>query len=307
MGPTAAGKTALALKLAQQLPCGIISVDSAMVYRDMDIGTAKPLPAVLAEFPHYLLNIRDPAESYSAAEFRKDATEKMAEISSEGKIPLLTGGTGLYFRALQYGLAELPGADPVVREALLAEAGRNGWEALHAQLREVDPRAAARIHPHDPHRIQRALEVYRVTGRPISEIFRHQSAKTLPYRVIKLVLAPTDRNALQTRIARRFNQMLADGIVSETELLFQRGDLNLDMPSMRAVGYRQVWHYLAGNVTYNEMIGQAVTATRQLAKRQFTWLRRERESIWLDSEASEVAQTVLKQVGNIPIDSKMSE
>lgn len=301
MGPTAAGKTDLAVELAKCLTVEIISVDSALVYRQMDIGTAKPEPALLAEFPHHLLNIRDPAETYSAAEFRRDALKKMAEIVARGKIPLLVGGTGLYFRSLQNGLADLPSADPETRKALLAEAERDGWEALHRRLQTVDPDTATRIHPHDPQRIQRALEVYLTSGRPMSELLAQQPREKLPYRIAKLVLAPQDRQLLRERIAQRFTQMLERGLLEEVNALFRRGDLDLHMPSMRAVGYRQVWRYLAGESDYATMAQEAVTATRQLAKRQFTWLRGEQDGVWLDSERPDVVERALKSLGTIPM------
>jgi tRNA dimethylallyltransferase len=281
MGPTASGKTDLAVGLVARLPCEIVSVDSAMVYRGMDIGTAKPGPDVLARAPHRLIDILDPVESYSAARFRADALREMAQITARGRIPLLVGGTMLYFRALQRGLAPLPDADPAVREALDVEAERIGWPALHARLARVDPASAARIHPNDPQRIQRALEVHALTGRPLGDLIRSSHAAELPYRAIKLVRAPADRQVLGERIERRLRAMVAEGLVEEVERLWARGDLRDDMPSMRCVGYRQVLPYLRGDYDREEMTLRAIYATRQLAKRQFTWLRAESGCEWI--------------------------
>ncbi len=282
MGPTAAGKTDLAVALAERLPVDIISVDSAMVYRDMDIGTAKPEPEVLARAPHALIDLIDPAEAYSAARFRDDALAEMARITAAGRIPLLVGGTMLYYRALQQGLSPLPQADPAIRARLELEAQRDGWEQLHQRLAEVDPEAADRIHRNDPQRLQRALEVYELTGRPMSELWR-QKGEAFPYRVAKLVVAPADRELLRERISLRFQQMLEQGFVDEVERLWQRGDLRADMPSIRCVGYRQVWGYLADEYDYETMTERAITATRQFAKRQFTWLRSENETQFVES------------------------
>jgi tRNA dimethylallyltransferase len=301
MGPTASGKTDLAVELVRRLPCAIISVDSALVYRGMDIGTAKPDASVLAAAPHRLLNIRDPAETYSAAQFREDALREMQAIAQAGQIPLLVGGTGLYFRALQQGLAELPGADARVRAELEAEAAHQGWAALHRELAKVDPASAARIHPNDPQRIQRALEIYRLSGIPMSELFARQTAGHLPYRVIKLVLAPARREVLHERIARRFDLMLEQGLLEEVRRLRGRGDLRPDMPALRAVGYRQAWRYLDGAIDYPEMIQTAVTATRQLAKRQLTWLRSESDARWFDSLAPQTPRRVLKYLADASI------
>ena len=275
MGPTASGKTALAIELAKRFPLEIISVDSALVYRGMDIGTAKPDADLLRLAPHRLIDIRDPADSYSAAEFRDDALAEMANITAQGRIPLLTGGTFLYFRALESGLSEMPAADPEVRARLEAEARQCGWESMHARLAVIDPRAAARIHANDPQRIQRALEVYAVSGRPISDFHDNKQTDTLPYRVLKLGLIPQDRAVLHVQIQQRFEQMLADGLVEEVRALFSRDELVAELPAMRAVGYRQVWAFLAGERGYNEMVEQAIVATRQYAKRQLTWLRSE--------------------------------
>ena len=283
LGPTAAGKTDLALELVRRLPCDIVSVDSAMIYRGMDIGTAKPGPDILREAPHRLIDILDPAESYSTARFREDALAAMHEIAGQGRIPLLVGGTMLYFRALQQGLARLPGADPAVRAELLEEAERVGWAALHARLAELDPATAAQIHPNDPQRIQRALEVQRLSGRPMSELIREAGAATpLPYRLIKLVRAPAERQVLHRRIERRFRSMLDQGLVDEVAALWGRGDLSAEAPSMRCVGYRQVIGYLQGDYGWEEMCQRGIVASRQLAKRQFTWLRAEADCHWLD-------------------------
>lgn len=294
MGPTGAGKTDLAVELVRHLPCEIISVDSALVYRGMDIGTAKPGPDVLAIAPHRLINICDPAEAYSAAQFREDALREMAEITAAGRIPLLVGGTMLYFRSLQRGLSELPSADPEVRAALDEEARTKGWAALHARLAQVDPAAAARIHPNDPQRIQRALEVYELAGRPLTELCAESAGEPFAYRALKVVIAPADRQVLRARIALRFQRMLERGLLDEVTRLYRRGDLGLDKPSIRAVGYRQVWEYLDGRVSYEQMVERAVTATRQLAKRQLTWLRAEENAVWFDICHPNTATGVLK-------------
>jgi tRNA dimethylallyltransferase len=275
MGPTASGKTGLAVELAKRFPFEIISVDSALVYRGMDIGTAKPGPDVLAQTPHRLIDIRDPSQRYSAAEFREDALAGMADITAAGRVPLLVGGTFLYFRALEQGLSDMPAADPEVRSRLEAEAREGGWGQLHARLAQVDPVSAARIHATDPQRIQRALEVYEISGQPMSAFHARQQANDLPYRVLKLALIPEDRALLRDRIQHRFKQMLAAGFFNEVEKLYHRGDLTAELPAVRAVGYRQAWACLAGETGYDEMVEQAIVATRQYAKRQLTWLRGE--------------------------------
>ena len=282
MGPTGAGKTDLAVQLVERLGCGIVSVDSALVYRGMDIGTAKPGPEVLARAPHRLIDLRDPRESYSAAEFRRDALDAILAVRREGRLPLLVGGTGLYFRALERGLSALPPADPEVRRRLAEEGRAHGWPALHARLAALDPPAAARIHANDPQRIQRALEVRELTGRPMSELLTQSPGSVLPYRVVKVVLEPVDRAALHARIEARFRAMLEAGLVAEVERLRSRGDLSPDLPSMRAVGYRQVWAFLAGETDRETMIARAVAATRGLAKRQLTWLRGETGALRVD-------------------------
>ncbi len=295
MGPTASGKTELAVDLVETLPMDIISVDSVMVYREMDIGSAKPDDEMLARAPHRLIDICDPSEAYSAARFRDDALREMAVIVAQDRIPLLVGGTMLYFRSLLNGLSALPQADPEIRSRLEAEAEIEGWFSLHRRLVEVDPAAAARIHPNDPQRIQRALEVYELTGSPLSELQQSQQTdQALPYRIIKLAVAPADRTVLHERIAQRFELMLQAGLIAEVEALQQRGDLNQDMPAIRAVGYRQVWEYLGGGLDYNEMVERGIIATRQLAKRQFTWLRAETELTLLDSLDAHLREKALK-------------
>ncbi|EJI86403.1 tRNA delta(2)-isopentenylpyrophosphate transferase [Alishewanella aestuarii B11] len=285
MGPTASGKTALAIALKQQLQrAELISVDSALVYRGMDIGTAKPDATELAAAPHFLLDIRDPAQSYSAADFRQDALELIAAIRQRGNTPILVGGTMLYFKALLQGISSLPAADPAVRAELEAEAAVKGWQAMHQQLAQIDPVAAARIHPNDPQRINRALEVYRLTGQSLTALTAQQ-AEPLPYQVRQFAIAPTDRAELHRRIEQRFLQMLAQGFEQEVRQLYQRGDLHPDLPSIRCVGYRQMWDYLAGGVDYDTMVSQGIAATRQLAKRQLTWLRSWPNLHWLKTEA----------------------
>lgn len=300
MGPTASGKTDLAVELVRELPLEIISVDSVMVYRDMDIGSAKPGPEILAEAPHRLIDILDPAEPYSAARFREDALREMAEITAAGRIPLLVGGTMLYFRTLMHGLSRLPSADPGIRAKLEQQAGELGWEYLHARLAEVDPQAAERIHPNDPQRIQRALEVYELTGTPLTQL-QQQSGEPIPYRFLKLALIPSDRNVLHERIARRFSLMLNQGLIEEVEKLYARGDLHADMPSIRAVGYRQIWHYLQGRINYTEMKEKGVIATRQLAKRQLTWLRSEADIRIFDALDQKIGGELLKFLAASPI------
>lgn len=294
MGPTASGKTALALALANRYPCDIISVDSALVYRDMDIGTAKPDAAMLAQAPHRLINLCDPAESYSAATFREDALREMAEISARGRIPLLVGGTMMYFKFLRDGAADLPQADESVRSQLLAEAETQGWPWMHERLAEVDPAAAARLQPMDQQRIQRALEVYRVSGKTLTEYWAEQQTEPLPYQLVNLAVCPTDRALLHQRIAWRFEQMLQQGFVDEVRRLYQRGDLHTGLPSIRAVGYRQVWEYLDGLYDYDSMRERGIIATRQLAKRQITWLRSWPDLHWLETDSPDLLTSALK-------------
>lgn len=294
MGPTASGKTDLAVELVRRLPCDIVSVDSAMVYRGMDIGTAKPGSEILAEAPHRLVDILDPRESYSTARFRDDALAAMAEIHGRDRIPLLVGGTMLYFRGLQQGLAALPGADPRVRQTLLDDAERLGWAAMHARLASLDPVSAAQIHPRDPQRIQRALEVHAITGRPMSDLIRDaKAAEPFPYRLLKLVRAPSERRILHDRIERRFLGMIDQGLVDEVAGLMARGDLHEDLPSMRCVGYRQVLKYLIGDGTWDDLIYKGVVASRQLAKRQLTWLRAESDCQWIQDEPSPLEQALV--------------
>ncbi|HET6725269.1 MAG TPA: tRNA (adenosine(37)-N6)-dimethylallyltransferase MiaA [Gammaproteobacteria bacterium] len=274
MGPTATGKSDAALALAAHLPIEIISVDSAMIYRGMDIGTAKPTPAERAAVPHHLIDILDPAESYSAARFREDALATMQAITERGRVPLLVGGTLLYFRALTRGLAPLPSADAEYRAALEREAGDSGWPALHARLAEIDPEAANRVHPNDAQRIQRALEVHHVTGEPMSAQLRQAHAAP-PYRLLRLALLPASRVELHERIAARFETMIDAGFIDEVAALRARPDLSAAHPSMRAVGYRQIWAWLDGQRTREEAIRDGIVATRRYAKRQMTWLRGE--------------------------------
>ena len=300
MGPTASGKTAVAVELVQRLPLEIISVDSALVYRGMDIGTAKPDAATLALAPHRLIDIRDPGEAYSAAQFRADALREMELICASGNTPLLVGGTMLYFRALEQGLSDLPGADPEVRAQLDARAAEIGWAAMHQRLAEVDAQSAARIHPNDPQRIQRALEVYELTGVALSELCRRGSETTPNYRFLKIVLAPPEREALHRRIEARFRAMLDQGFLDEVQRLQERGDLNSQLPALRAVGYRQAWMYLRGELSADEWVERALIATRQYAKRQLTWLRAEADAYWVDPQSADAVARVaalIKQAG----------
>ncbi len=296
MGPTASGKTDLAINLVKELPCDIISVDSALVYRGMDVGTAKPTPEEQAQAPHRLIDVCDPIESYSAARFRQDALYEIGEILAQGRIPLLVGGTMLYFRALQYGLSELPDADPQIRERLDVEMRESGLVTMHARLQQIDPLAAKRISQNDPQRIQRALEVYEITGKPLSELQRQNGEQKLPYQVIKLVRAPQERSLLHQRIERRFHQMLELGFEQEVRSLLQKWDLGHEMPSMRLVGYRQMLRYIGGGYSRDEMIERSIIATRQLAKRQFTWLRSEKDANWLNNGTKNVLDQALKMV-----------
>ena len=294
MGPTASGKTDLAMHLFDRFPCELVSVDSVLVYRGMNIGAAKPDAETLARYPHHLIDILDPAEPYSAARFRDDALALMRDITARGKVPVLVGGTMLYFKALMGGLAVMPSADPAVRARIEALAQEQGWEAVHTAMAAADPEAGARIHPNDPQRIQRAYEVFLSSGITLSEWHRRQHAEkasgqapesgVLPYTVRYLAVAPQERSVLHQRIAERFSLMLQQGLISEVEALHARGDLDVSMPSIRAVGYRQVWDYLDGRLDYEQMRERGIIATRQLAKRQFTWLRGWHAPIeWLDS------------------------
>lgn len=286
MGPTASGKTALAVEFVKRFGCGIVSVDSAMIYRGMDIGTAKPGPDILAVAPHRLIDILDPSESYSAARFRDDALAEMRKITSAGQVPVLVGGTMLYFDVMQHGISPLPGADPKLRAELEERAGREGWPALHAELAGRDPLAASRIKPNDRQRIQRALEVCYIAQRPFSELQAAAAVETSEYRYLKLALAPSDRAVLHEIIERRFRSMMAQGFLDEVRGLRARGDLHAGMPSMRAVGYRQLWEHLESGVGLEESVRRGIVATRRYAKRQLTWLRAEPDMRWFDSDAS---------------------
>lgn len=296
MGPTASGKTDLAISLADRLSVELISVDSALIYRGMDIGSAKPDTETLRNYPHQLIDIRDPAESYSAAEFREDALQCIDQALSAGRTPLLVGGTMMYFNALLKGLASLPASDPQIRAELDARIAAQGIEALHHQLTAVDPVAAARLHPTDTQRVQRAMEVYLLTGKTLTQHWQEQSQQELPFRVLSLALMPSDRAALHQRISLRFDQMLADGFEAEVARLFSRGDLHEGMPSIRCVGYRQMWQYLEGRMDYDTMCEKAVVATRQLAKRQYTWLRGWPELHVLPEEKSDILRDSLKLI-----------
>jgi tRNA dimethylallyltransferase len=282
MGPTAAGKTDLAAELVARFPLEIVSVDAAMVFRSMDIGTAKPGPELLARAPHHLIDVIDPAESYSAARFLADAEAAIRSIESRGLTPLLVGGTMLYFRAFQSGLARLPARDPEIRARLDARAAAEGWPALHAELARLDPGSASRIRPADRQRIQRALEVIERTGRPMSEQLAENLRGAMRREDLSLVIAPTDRAVLFERISRRFDAMLARGLLEEVARLRARGDLHPGLPAMRLIGYRQLWEHLEGATTLAQATQKAVTATRQLARRQLTWLRAEPGAEWFD-------------------------
>jgi len=294
MGPTASGKTALSVAMAQALNAEIISVDSALVYRGMDIGTAKPSLEERGGIPHHLIDILDPSESFSTGQFRAMALELMSDIVNRGKLPLLVGGTMLYFSALTQGLATLPEADPAIRQRLDRELAEVGKEALHARLAQVDPQAAARIHVNDPQRIQRALEVYEISGKPLSSFFESDQQSDLPFNFIKLMVAPEQRATLHEKIALRFKQMLAQGFLEEVKALRARADLNESMPSIRCVGYRQAWAYLNGEYDYDTMVEKAIVATRQLAKRQFTWLRKEQDALHLISGSPNVLHVAIE-------------
>ncbi|WP_027211744.1 tRNA (adenosine(37)-N6)-dimethylallyltransferase MiaA [Burkholderia sp. WSM2232] len=299
LGPTASGKTAAALALAARHPVEIVSVDSALVYRDMDIGTAKPSAEERAVAPHHLIDIVDPADAYSAAQFRADALRLSAEISARGRLPLLVGGTMLYYKALTQGLNDLPAADATVRAQLDADAARDGWPALHARLAAVDPATAARLAPNDSQRIQRALEVFLLTGEPMSALLAapaRTDEAAAQWHFVPIALEPSERSVLHARIEQRFDAMLANGFVDEVVQLRARGDLSPDMPSMRCVGYRQVWEYLDGVVDYSTMRDKGVFATRQLCKRQLTWLRGMNERVVVDCCDPQATARVLEVV-----------
>jgi len=312
MGPTASGKTGLATELVEKYPFELISVDSAQVYRGLDIGSAKPTLAELEKTPHRLIDIRDPADAYSAASFRVDALEAMADITSRNKVPLLVGGTMLYFKVLLEGLSDLPSADPDIRKKLLEEAADKGWSALHKDLAVIDPVSAKRIHPNDSQRIQRALEVYYSSGVTLTECHESQvlsgkcnwgseSIQKFDYNVTSFAIAPEKRADLHERIALRFNLMLERGFVAEVRALYERGDLTVELPAIRAVGYRQVWDCLDGKIDYDAMVDKGIIATRQLAKRQLTWLRSWPDVIWLDSDDGDLLGTALKSMSFVSI------
>ncbi len=318
MGPTASGKTDLAMALCEHLPCDIISVDSAMIYRGMDIGTAKPTPEELARAPHRLIDICDPAQTYSAADFRRDALAEMEKITASGRIPLLVGGTMMYYKALLHGMSGLPSASPELRAVLMGEAEEKGWSALYRELEQGDPVAAGLIHPNNRQRLLRALEVMRLTGRPISSFWQAEmpepdggtggevkdytyftqwqadEASSLPYTIVQLAMAPSERRVLHERIRLRFQSMLESGFLEEVQALMGRGDLHPDLPSMRCVGYRQAWGYLAGEYDHDTFVSKGIAATRQLAKRQLTWLRKWSDVEWLDSEDKLIVAAALK-------------
>ncbi|MDD2724848.1 MAG: tRNA (adenosine(37)-N6)-dimethylallyltransferase MiaA [Methylovulum sp.] len=298
MGPTASGKTYLAVELAQQLNGEIISVDSALVFKGMDIGTAKPTVEERGGIPHHLIDILDPSETFSTGQFRSLALAAMADITGRGKLPILVGGTMLYFNALSKGLAKLPEADPEIRARLDQELADFGKEVLHQRLAMLDPKAAARIHPNDPQRVQRALEVYELSGQALSDFFA-DTGSTLPYRASKLIVAPSDRAILHIKIAGRFRQMLEQGFLEEVQALYQRGDLDETLPAIRAVGYRQAWAYLQGGMDLPTMTEKAIAATRQLAKRQFTWLRKETDALHFETGDSELLNKVMASISKM--------
>lgn len=296
MGPTASGKTGLAVELAQHHNYEIVSVDSALVYKGMDIGTAKPDAGLLARAPHRLIDIIDPLESYSAADFVSDAVKEVADIVSKGKIPLLVGGTMMYFNALQKGLAEMPTADVQVRAEIEAEAAEKGWPALHEYLQTIDPEAALRIHPNDPQRLQRAIEVYRLTGKTMTQFWAEQEAASMPFEMINMAVMPKERSVLHQRIEQRFDEMMEQGFLAEVESFYRRGDLSIDMPSMRCVGYRQLWQHLDGVDSLDDAIFKGVVASRQLAKRQLTWLRGWEDLMIFDSLSKDLVSEALNYI-----------
>ncbi len=297
MGPTASGKTGVAVELVQRLPVKLISVDSALVFRDMDIGTAKPDAATLARAPHHLIDIIDPTEAYSAAAFRHDALRLMADITARGKIPLLVGGTMLYFKALREGLSPLPQADAALRAELDTEIAQHGIEHLHAKLAKIDPETAARLHSTDTQRVQRAMEIFLVSGKPMSELIKHQEQNPLPYNITSIALIPSDRAVLHQRIAVRFAEMLNNGLVDELRGLRDKYTLHRDMTSMRCVGYRQAWEFMEGEISKMELSEKGIAATRQLAKRQLTWLRGMPDNVEVDCLSQDLAGQVLRKLG----------
>ena len=300
MGPTASGKTGLAIELYQHLPVELISVDSALVFNDMDIGTAKPDASILARAPHHLIDLIPPTEVYSAATFRNDALKLMAEITARGRIPLLVGGTMLYFKALQGGLSQLPEADQNVRQKLDTQAAQIGWPAMHDKLAEIDPETAARLEPADAQRVQRALEVYEISGKTMTELHQSSMSDKLPYQLLKIALIPSDRSVLHDRIAIRFDDMLKQGFVDEVKrLLLKYPSLNADMPSMRCVGYRQALEHLAGNYDFAELRDRGIFATRQLAKRQLTWLRGMDDTFEVNCLNPKMLEMVLNEINQV--------
>lgn len=307
MGPTASGKTGMAVELVQRFAFDIINVDSAQVYRGMDIGTGKPDRATLSEAPHRLLDIKDPSEPYSASDFRVDALHEIAHIFSVGKTPLLVGGTMLYFKVLRDGLAAMPQADAGVRVEIESLAKEKGWEEVHQWLERVDPKSAARIHPNDPQRVQRALEIYLISGKSMSQFYmedqarRAQENESLPFNLHFFAIQPVDRELLRQQIEIRFRQMLAEGLLDEVSELYRRDDLNEMLPSIKSVGYRQVWQYLAGDLSYDAMVERSIIATRQLAKRQLTWLRSWENLRSLDDPSDKSIDSILKYVESISI------
>ena len=292
IGPTAAGKTGLAISLMKSFPFEIISVDSALVYKGMDIGTAKPSREELQEAPHRLISFLDPSQPYSAADFSNDALREMKEITADGKIPLLVGGTMLYFRALEYGLAKLPVANEAVRSELRSKADKHGWKYLHEYLKKIDPVSGERIHPNDQQRIQRALEVYKLTGKTMT--FLQAEAKNIefPFRLMKIALIPESREWIRDLAEKRFDQMLESGFINEVKALYNRGNLSSDLPAIKSVGYRQVWEYIDGKIDFDEMRLRAIIATRQLAKRQMTWMRSEKNITPFDAKGYNVEEVV---------------
>ena len=298
MGPTASGKTGVAVELVQRMPVELISVDSALVFRNMDIGTAKPDAATLARAPHHLIDIIPPTEAYSAAAFRHDALRLMADITARGKIPLLVGGTMLYFKALREGLSPLPQADAALREQLDAEIAQHGIEHLHAKLAQVDAETAARLHSTDTQRVQRAMEIFLVSGKPMSELIKHQEQNPLPYAITPIALIPSDRAVLHQRIALRFAEMMKNGLVDELRGLRDKYALHRDMTSMRCVGYRQAWEFMEGEISASEFSDKGIAATRQLAKRQLTWLRSMPDSIEIDCLSPNLTRQVAHLIEN---------
>jgi tRNA dimethylallyltransferase len=298
MGPTGAGKTDLALRLAERLPIEIVSVDSAMVYRDMNIGTGKPPREVLERHPHHLVDILDPSEAYSAGQFVRDARRAIDEIRKRGKLPLLVGGTMLYFRALRRGLADMPGANPEIRAAIDADAVQRGWPAMHAELATIDPKAAARIQPNDAQRIQRALEVFRITGSSLSELHSTATAADSSLSFTCVAWAPGDRERLYAGIDARFHQMMQAGLLDEVRRLKQRADLHERLPAIRSVGYRQLWEHLSGAGTLDSAVQRAIFATRHLARRQLIWLRSENDLNWVDALETKAADRIERQVAS---------